>query len=338
MHEEVVVRRKWISAAEFLDMVAATNLIPGPNSTEMAIQIGCRRGGHVGLLVAGACFITPAAVLVGGIAWFYVRYGALPQVLDAFYAIKPIVIVIILKAVLDLARTAIKSTFLAILALGAAAANLAGFSELPVLFLSGFAALGARKLRGAAPAIVLAPAAAAGWANAGAWPLFVYFLKVGGALYGSGYVLIALLQTDLVDRMGWITEQQLLDAVAVGQITPGPIFTTATFIGYLLMGFWGAVLATIGVFIPSFLLVAATQPLVRRARQIVWMQPFLDGINAAAVALMLMVAWQLSRAAIFDLPTAAIAGVSGVLIAFFRVRAAWLVLAALAIGLLWGLF
>ena len=307
MNEEVVVRRQWITATEFLDMLAAANLIPGPNSTELALHIGFRRAGIPGLLIAGLCFIAPAAVLVTFLAWLYVEYGVLPRMEHALYFTKPVVIAIILKAALDLARATIKSTFLAVLAILAAIANASGVHELAVLFLGGGMAMALLSAKRTRLALLVLPAVAAPM-GVQSWSVFGYFLKIGAVLYGSGYVLVAFLQADLVNRLGWITERQLLDAVTVGQITPGPLFTTATFIGYLMMGVWGAFLATVGIFLPAFVLVAVTQPLVRRARSISWMAALLDGINAAAVALIFVVAWQLAQSAVIDLLTLGIAG------------------------------
>lgn len=337
MNEEFVNRRRWLSAGEFLDMIAAANLIPGPNSTEVALHIGHRRAGLPGMFVAGLCFIGPAAIVVCGLAALYVRYGVLPRAEYVLHILNPVVIALVAKAAWDLAGSALRSAALAGLGTAAAVASLAGLPELPVLLLCGCAAAAAVQSR-RLPAVFLAGPAAAAAGAAGNWPLFLYFLKVGSVLYGSGYVLIALLQADLVNRLGWITQQQLLDAVTIGQITPGPLFTTATFIGYLLLGIPGAVVATVGIFLPSFVFVGATHRLVRKARSIVWMSSFLDGVNAAALALILVVTWRLAQAGIVDAFTAAIALGSAVLLIRFGIASWWLIGGAVLAGLIVPLF
>jgi chromate transporter len=334
MDEEFVRRRRWISQEEFLDMLAASNLIPGPNSTELALHIGYRRAGVAGLLVAGLSFIAPAALGVLALAWAYVRFGNLPATGILLYCTKPVVLAIILKAAWDLGKTAIRSRFLVVLALVAAALNLAAVHELFVLFLCGLAAVAAQRPGRAVavfafmPAMIPAPAAAS---------LFWYFLKIGAMLYGSGYVLIALLRTDLVENFGWLTEQQLLDAVAVGQITPGPVFTTATFVGYLLGGWPGALLATVGIFLPAFVLVLATQSLVRRARRYATAALFLDGVNAAAIALIVVTAAQLGTTAIVDIWTITLFAACVVLLAM-GVASIWLIAGTVGIALALTIF
>ena len=228
---------------EFLDLLGATNLIPGPNSTELAIHIGHRRAGWPGLLMAGACFILPAALIVSALAWAYVAYGTLPEANAVLYGVKPAMIAIVLHALIALSRTALKSTGLVLLGIASAAAVLAGIHELAVLFGGALLWL-VWKLgpgRGAVRMFAVP-----------LWPLFLFFAKTGSVLFGSGYVLLAFLRADLVERWGWLTESQLLDATAVGQVTPGPVFTTATFIGYILAGPLGAVGATVGIFVPAF--------------------------------------------------------------------------------------
>ncbi|HEY6395371.1 MAG TPA: chromate efflux transporter, partial [Candidatus Binataceae bacterium] len=252
MEAEFVVRRQWLSHEEFLDMLGATNLIPGPNSTEMAIHIGHQRAGWKGLVTAGACFILPAVVLTVAVAWAYVRFGSLPQVQGILYGIKPVIIAIVIQALWRLGRTAVKTGFLAALALVASAAGFVGANEIAILLGAGVVAALVFLIRNgllseafaAATASIARPVSASGAAIAlaiGAAPfslttLFLFFLKVGAILFGSGYVLLAFLQADLVDRLHWMTKGQLLDAVAVGQFTPGPVFSTATFIGYVLGG------------------------------------------------------------------------------------------------------
>jgi chromate transporter len=323
MEEEVVHRRGWLTREEFLDLLGAANLIPGPNSTELAIHIGYRRGGWRGLFLAGACFILPASLIVFAIAWLYVRYARLPQAEALLYGIKPVIIAIVVDALWRLAKTAMRTYVLAFIAIAAVAASFLGVHELAVLFGAGVVMM-LMRIRPRHATSLAVPLL----------PLFFFFLKVGSVLFGSGYVLIAFLRGDLVERWGWLTEGQLLDAVAVGQITPGPLFTTATFVGYLLAGTSGAILATIGIFLPAFFFVAVSAPLVPRLRRSQTMAGFLDGINAAAVALMAVVTWSLGRAAIVDFPTVVVAGIAAAVLWRWRLNSAWLVLAGGVVGLL----
>jgi chromate transporter len=319
MHQEVVVRRKWLSSEEFLDLSSAANLIPGPNSTELAIHIGHRRAGWPGLLVAGACFILPAALIVTVCAWAYVTYGSLPQAAGLLYGVKPVIIAIVLLALRDLARSAIKDAAAAAICVASVALAFFGVNELVILLLAGAAAALPRAI---APAV----------APFGLWRLFWFFTKVGSVLYGSGYVLLAFLRADLVDRWHWLTEAQLLDAIAVGQFTPGPVFTTATFIGYLLGGSAGAAVATIGIFAPAFFFVAISGPLVPRIRRSPTASAALNGVNAASLALMAAVTFTLGRSALIDVPTILLAVVSAVILFRYRVNSAWLVLAGAILG------
>ncbi|MEW5852370.1 MAG: chromate efflux transporter [Myxococcota bacterium] len=339
--EEVVRRRKWLSHEEFLDLLSATNLIPGPNSTEMAIHIGHRRAGWMGLIVAGACFILPAAFIVGGLAWVYVRHGQLPEAAAALYGVKPVILGVVAQALWNLGKAAIKSWPLGLLAVVTAACSFLGVHELLLLAGAGAVMAVARRaapaLRGGGPAVSVAPW---GWAVVAAafeptqlGKLFLVFLKIGSVLYGSGYVLLAFLRADLVERLGWLTEGQLLDAVAVGQVTPGPVFTTATFIGYVLGGWPGAVLATVGIFLPAFVFVALSGPLVPRLRRSPTAGAVLDGVNVASLSLMAVVSWQLGSAAIVDVWTGAIAVIGCVALLWARVNATWLVLGGAAAGL-----
>jgi chromate transporter len=340
MEDEVVRRRGWLSREAFLDYVGVTNLIPGPNSTELAIEIGRHRAGWKGLIVAGASFILPAALIVGAIAWLYVRFGQLPQTLAVLAGVKPVVIAVVGQALWRLGRAALKTTTLVVIAVAAVLATVAGVHELIVLLLA--AAVAAVVARQSIQAVALLPfgpfailpLGASALAPAISLPtLFGVFLKIGSVLFGSGYVLLAFLRADFVERLGWLTESQLLDAVAVGQVTPGPVFTTATFIGYVLGGAPGAVLATLGIFLPAFVFVALSGPLVRRIRQSSAAAAALDGVNAASLALMATVAWQLGRAAIVDVPAALLAIGAGVLLATRRINSAWIVLAGGAIGI-----
>ena len=358
MEDEVVRRRQWLTRAQFLDYLGATNLIPGPNSTELAIHIGHARAGWPGLVVAGACFILPAALIVGVIAWAYVRYGALPQAAGLLYGVKPVVIAVVLQALWGLGRSAVKSPPLAALGAAALVAAALGAHELAVLVAAGAAAAvllrsrtpaaDARGGRGAAAWWLAAPPAAQTAATAsaavatgaaapfGLWALFGAFAKIGGVPFGSGYVLLAFLRADLVERLGWLTERQLLDAVAVGQVTPGPVFTTATFVGYVLGGPAGAAAATVGIFLPAFVFVALSGPLVPRLRRSPTAGAVLDGVNVASLALMAVVAAQLARAALVDPLTVVLAAVSALLLVRWRVNSAWLVLGGAAAGLLAG--
>lgn len=350
MHYEVVRRRRWMSDQRFLDLVGATNLIPGPNSTEMAIHVGFARAGWWGLVVAGASFIFPAMVMVLGIAWTYVRYGRTPAGEALLYGIEPVVIVIILQALISLGRTATKRSPL-LIASGVAALTLyiMGVNELVVLFGAGLAVLlvrNAARLGPGASALVPLPllglplAAGATTVGVDLDRLFLLFLKFGAVVFGSGYVLFAFLRGDLVHRLGWLTEQQLVDALAVGQFTPGPVFTTATFIGYLLAGFPGALLATAGIFLPSFVFVAGLHPLVGIARRWRAVSDLLDGVNVSALALMAGVTWQLGRQAIIDVPTALLATAAAIALLRFHLNSALIVavggVAGIAIRLIAG--
>ena len=352
MEDEVVRRRRWLTREQFLDYVGATNLIPGPNSTELAMHVGHARAGWAGLVVAGASFILPAALIVGAIAWAYLRYGSLPAATGLLYGIKPVVIAVLLQALWRLGRSALKSPALGALAIAAAAAVALGVNEIAVLAGAGAAMALARHARGigrgaaagalpawwvaqlsAAATATAAPAAAAPF---GLWALFGVFAKIGALLFGSGYVLLAFLRSDLVQRLGWLTERQLLDAVAVGQVTPGPLFTTATFVGYLLGGPAGAAAATIGIFLPGFVLVALSGPLVPRLRRSPTAGAVLDGVTAAALALMAVAAVQLARAALVDPLTVGVAVVAALLLLRFGVNSAWLVVGGAAIGVAAG--
>lgn len=333
MHDEFVTRRHWLSEEEFLDRLGAANLIPGPSSTEMAIHIGLLKRGWAGLLVAGACFIIPAAILVGIIAEIYVRFGALPRVEGVLFAVKPVVIAIIAQAFWTLGKTALKSWWLGVIgALAAVAYFLRGHELLILLSAALLASIPYWKPRAAAFFAFVVPVAAGGEVPVSLTRLFLTFLKIGSVLFGSGYVLLAFLRGDLVDRLHWLTEKQLIDAVAVGQITPGPVFTTATFIGYLISGPRGAAIATIAIFLPAFVLVAISGPLVPRIRKSKIASAALDGVVVASLALMGVVAWQLGRAAIVDWWTAAIAVVSLLLLLKWKINSAWLILGAAAIG------
>jgi chromate transporter len=345
MEEEFVRRRRWITQAEFLDRMAAANLIPGPSSTETTIFIGQLKRGWRGLIVAGTCFLLPAAVIVSLIAWAYVRYGALPQVAGMLYAIKPVVVAIVIQALWKLSKTGVRTKILAAIAALAVVLNLFGLGPILVLLIAGTISAAALWLKmkmrmksgpvavslGALPkffAAAMVTAATAAVLPFTLWRLFLSFLKIGSVIFGSGYVLLAFLQSEFVERLHWLTEKQLIDAVAVGQFTPGPVFTTATFIGYILGGWLGAIVATVGIFLPGFLLVAASGPLIPRIRRSPVISAALDGVVAGSLALMAVVTWQLGKAAIMDRMTIAIFVVSVVALLRFRVNSVWLIGAA----------
>ncbi|HXU00612.1 MAG TPA: chromate efflux transporter, partial [Polyangia bacterium] len=287
MRDEVVRRRRWMTEERFLDLLGATNLIPGPNSTELAIHVGFARRRWLGLIVAGTSFIVPAMLCTGALGWAYVRFGKLPQTSWLLWGVKPVILAIVLQALWGLAPAAARTWPLRILGALAIAASVLGVNELAILFGAGAAALAAHRLRGKggtgglaqlAPALPVAATAAA--ASAVTLPgLFWVFLKIGSVLFGSGYVLLAFLRADLVHRLHWLTEAQLIDAVAAGQVTPGPVFTTATFVGYVLAGAPGALVATAGIFLPAFLFVALSGPVVPRLRASPAAGAFLDGVN-----------------------------------------------------------
>jgi chromate transporter len=342
MHEEVVRRRKWLSEQEFLDLVGAVNIIPGPNSTEMAIHVGLRRAGWPGLVAAGLGFIGPAVAIVLALAWAYVRYGSTPQAEWLLYGIKPVVIAVIAHALWSLGRKALRTLPLALLGAVVIALYVIGVNEIALLFGAGILFM-ILKNAGRLPPLpkqlgILVPGAAASAALLSvpfSLPLlFLTFLKIGAVLYGSGYVLLAFLRADLVVRYAWLTDQQLLDAIAIGQITPGPLFTSATFIGYVLAGVPGALLATLGIFLPSFIFVALSSPLIPRIRSSARAGAFLDGVNAAALGLMAAVTWQLGQASLVDPLTIVVAlAVFGLLLRF-KINSTWLILAGALIGLL----
>jgi chromate transporter len=349
MRQEFVDRRRWLTDEEYADMVGAANLVPGPSSTEVAIHIGYRRAGVVGLVLAGICFILPAALLVGVIAAVYKSYGSLPQAQHAMYGIKPVVIAIILHALWVLGKKVLRSPLT--IAVGLLSAIGGYFAVMPLILLFGGGmvtgapiALKERSAKALKPlAVLLASVAAVAtlpWAmsfiprsttESDPASLFVVFLKIGSVLYGSGYVLLAFLKTEIVGR-AWLTQSQLLDAVAVGQFTPGPVFTTATFIGYIVAGPAGAITATIGIFLPAFLFVAMSGHHLRRLRENSTTAAFLDGVNAAAIGLIVAVAIQLGRDALVDPLTIALAAGALAVLLRFKINSAWLILIAAIIG------
>jgi chromate transporter len=331
MREEVVRRRGWLSDQQFLDLLGATNLIPGPNSTEMAMHVGSLRAGFRGLVVAGACFIAPAALIVGALAALYVRYGTTPEAGWVLYGIKPVIIAIILHAMWGLGRTALRSPLPAVIAAAAFTLYLGGINELAVLGAAAVASLILfRRIALAGVAFLALPAAAAAPFHLAR--MFLLFLKTGAVLYGSGYVLLAFLRGDFVHRLGWLTDRQLLDAVAIGQVTPGPVLTTATFVGYLLAGLPGAALATFGIFLPGFIFVALSHPVIPRLRRSPAAGALLDGVNAASLGLMAGVTVQLGRAALVDVWTVVLAVAAAVALLRTKLNSAWLIGLGAGIG------
>lgn len=353
LEDEVVTRRGWMSQAHFLDLVGATNLIPGPNSTEMTMHVGYERGGWPGLFVAGGLFILPAVTLTGLLAWGYVTYGALPQVEPFLYGIKPAVIAVILAAVWRLGKKAVKGWPFIVVGVGVIAAVMLGTGELTALLVGGV--LGMFWLRfwvkpnhetaarlipilfQDTTSVSVAGVAVGTAAGVSLWKLGLFFLKVGAVLYGSGYVLVAFLEGDLVQNYGWLTQTQLLDAIAIGQFTPGPVLSTATFIGYVISGVPGAVVSTVGIFLPSFIFVLILNPIIPRLRESSWASAFLDAVNVAAVALMVAVTIDLAQSTLTAWPAWVIAIGSAIGAVSFKVNAVWLILGGALLGYLFSL-
>lgn len=345
LHDEAVVRRKWLSDNQFLDLLGATNLIPGPNSTEMVIHIGFVRAGGLGLLLAGICFITPAMLMVLALSWLYVQFNSTPQFQWVLYGIKPVIIAVILQALWLLGRKAITSWLAVGLSIGLLALYILGLNELLLLLLGGCLCwllqtmregIDLRKLPLWMPISLPLLQTSLLSSPVSLVSIFLSFLKIGSVLYGSGYVLLAFLHSEFVVQSALLTEQQLIDAVAIGQLTPGPVFTTATFIGYLLAGLPGALAATAGIFLPAFIFVAISIPIIPRLRNNPTMSKLLDGVIIASLALMLSVAWDLGVAAIIDPITALLAVISAVLIFRYRVNTTWIILLGAIVGIIAG--
>ena len=335
MRREVVERRRWLGDAQLVDLVGITNLIPGPSSTELAMLVGRLRAGTAGLVVAGLAFILPAAAIVLALAWAYVTFGQSPTGEALLYGIKPVVVAIVAAAVVAFARAALTGPLRIGVAVAAALLWAIGVNELVLLAAGALLVAIARTgsdHRWAAIGLTL-PFAGAAAASVNLLTLGAVFLKAGALLYGSGYVLLAFLRSDLVDRLGWLTDAQLLDAVAIGQVTPGPLFTTATFVGYLLAGIPGAAVATIAIFLPGFIFVALIGPFADRVRNRPLTAALLDGVNAAAIGLMAAVSVQLGAAAIRDPLTLALGLASGALLLWSRVPSVLLVAVGAAVGL-----
>ncbi len=341
MRDEVVTRRKWVDEQQFLDLLGAANLIPGPTSTEMAIYLSFKRVGWPGLVLGGLCFILPAMLVVIALGWIYVRFGTTTQAGWLFYGIKPVIIAIILNALWGLGRKAIKNLWAGLLGLGVVVLYFLGVNILVLLLGAGLVTMIAANFNRMKTLKLAGLFVPAGWLvlPASAAPftlplLFLTFLKIGAVLYGSGYVLLAFLHADFVNRLGWLTDHQLIDAVAIGQVTPGPVFTTATFIGYILAGVPGAVLATVAIFLPSFVFVAISGPLIPRLRSSPWAGALLDGVTISSLGLMLGVTLQLGASALIDPLTILIALVSLGLILRFQVNSTWLILGGALAGVL----
>ncbi|PSF34482.1 chromate transporter [Aphanothece hegewaldii CCALA 016] len=347
MEDEVVNRRRWMSREDFLDLVGATNLIPGPNSTEMAIHIGYILGRLPGLILAGVCFILPAVIITGFFAWMYQSFGTLPQIAPLFYGLKAVVLAVILNAVWKLGQKAIKNRKLLIIGLGVVGLLLLGFNEIIALLVGGIVgmlflnllsnqATTTMILGGFGVSLVAQTSTGVSTlVTPSLGQLGLFFLKVGSVLFGSGYVLVAFLEGELVNQYHWLTQQQLLDAVAIGQFTPGPVLSTATFIGYIILGIPGAIIATVCIFLPSFFFVLALNPLIPKMRQSKWASAFLDAVNVSAVALMAVVLLKLAYSTLLqpvDLGAIVIALVATILLLRYKINTTWLIIGGALVG------
>ena len=347
MEQEVVVRRGWLSRAEFLDLLGTANLIPGSNPIKIAILTGYRRAGWLGFLLGGICFLLPAVLIVSVIAWAYVYYGKWPPTDALFYGIKPIVIAVMVQAMWYLGRTTVKTPLLAMVGAGGVVAGFFDVNLLLILLVSGLLMLTARVIgrmvKGTAAGVAPLPQAAPGFkllsmagtlAPFSIGTMFLFFLKVGCVTFGSAYVLVAFLHTDLVQHRQWLTESQLLDAVAIGQFTPGPLLATATFVGYVLGGPQAAAVATVAIFLPAFVFCCAViGPLAPRLRRSRLIAGFLAGVNVASLALMIVVTWRLGSVALVDWLTISLGVAAAVWLLFYRVNSTWLILGGAAVGL-----
>jgi len=339
MQKEVVEKRKWLTPEHFLDLVGATNLIPGPNSTEMAMHCGHERAGGKGLVIAGLCFILPAVLITGTLAWAYQQYGKLPEVKVFIYGIKPSIIAVIVITMIALGKKALKSVTLGVIGAVAALLTLSGVNEIYVLFGAGFLGIALYFVQNRKKAYAIIPMFLASQlaSEISSWRIFLIFLKVGAILYGSGYVLFAFLDAELVAN-GILTKQELIDAIAVGQFTPGPVFSSATFIGWQIGGFPGAVAATVGIFLPAFVFVTFLNPLIPKLRRSKVMSAFLDTVNIASVAIILAVVVEMGKETLTDWRTIAIAVVAvGVTYFFKNVNSAFIVLGGALAGYLLAL-
>lgn len=341
MEDEIIKKRKWMSREKFLDLVGATNLIPGPNSTEMTMHCGYERAGWAGLFTAGICFIFPAVVLTGILAWLFVNYGELPSISPFIYGIKPAILALIASAIFKLGKKALKNTTLMALGVLALIVCLLGVNEVSVLLLTGFLWALFQFFKHKKYNAVVLITFLSSFANLSnpftlkTLNIFFIFLKVGSVLYGSGYVLFAYLDAELVNT-GWMTRTDLMDAIAVGQFTPGPVLSTATFVGYQIGGLWGAVAATLGIFLPSFLFVLVLNPLIPKMRQSFILSHFLDAVNVAAVAVMAAVLLKMGNSILLNDWRAVVIAIIGFLLVFLfkKTNAILLVLGGSALGYL----
>ncbi|MDX8576886.1 MULTISPECIES: chromate efflux transporter [Elizabethkingia] len=341
MRVEVVIKRKWMKEQHFLDLLGATNIIPGPNSTEMAIHIGYDKGGWKGLLTAGLCFILPAVLVTGVFALLYHKYGQLPEIQPFIYGIKPAIIAVIIGAVYPLAKKSVKSLFLSFIGVTVLIASLMGINEIYLMFGAGLLALVQyavqRKKADTLPSVMpigILQITAFTFLSVTNAKLFWTFLKIGSILYGSGYVLFAFLDTELVTT-GLLTRQQLMDAIAVGQFTPGPVFSSVTFIGFQINGLSGAIISTIAIFLPSFVFVALLKPLIRKLRNSKGLSTFLDAVNVASVSIIAAVCFIMGKDTITDWQTITIALVSGIIVfKFKKINSAFIVLGGALLGFL----
>jgi len=346
MHEETVNRKKWINDEEFLDLLGATNLIPGPNSTEMAIHLSYKRAGWKGLIFGGISFILPAVLIVIFLASLYLKYQTLPQMGQLLYGIKPVIIAIIVQALWFLSKKAIKNKLDLLIIIPVILCNFLGINELILLIFGGLLMMFVKNIKqfqSFTSAVIFLPMGIQKIVNQSLdkvdlTTLFLIFLKIGSILYGSGYVLLAFLRSDFVTRLGWLTDTQLMDAIAIGQITPGPVFTTATFIGYLLGDTQGAILATIGIFLPSFIFVALTNPIIPKMRKSKIISGLLDGLNAVSIGLMAAVTWQLGRNALIDIFTIILAIVTLFFLVKRKINPSYLIFAGGILGFLFQIF
>lgn len=348
MDEEIIQKRKWIERTRFMDLIGATNLIPGPNSTELAIHLGYERGGVPGLFIAGLCFILPAMFIVLGFAYFYVMYGAIPRVEGILYGIKPVIIAIVFQALFRLGKSVVKGSLAVIVASLVIVGSFLGISEIPLLLLAGVLVMGIRNrdkfstkamLFFPLPMLALSDISiSANRTGMSLGRLFLTFLKIGSFLYGSGYVLLAFLETEFIRAFPVITQKELLDAVAIGQLTPGPVFTTATFIGYLIHGIPGALVATAGIFLPSFLLVWLLRPLIPKLRSSSWISGILDGVNIASLGLMAAVTIRLGMASLIDPLSIGLFLLALLVLMKYKLNSAWLILIGGAVGFISQIF
>lgn len=342
MDEEIVQKRKWVDRTTFMDLIGATNLIPGPNSTELAIHLGYGRGGVLGLFIAGICFIFPAMIIVLAFAVGYVRYGTIPKVEGILYGVKPVIIAIVFQALLRLGKSVIKGNLAIAVASLVIVGSFLGVSEIPLLLMAGILVMAVKNrdqfrtrtlMLYPLPFLTLTRAALLkNRLDMGVERLFLTFLKIGSVLYGSGYVLLAFLESEFIRAFPVISETELLDAVAIGQLTPGPVFTTATFIGYLIHGVPGALVSTAGIFLPSFLLVWLLKPLIPKIRQSRWAGGLLDGVNIASLGLMTAVTVRLGMASLIDLLSVSLFALSLFILTKFKINSAWIIIAGGAIG------